>query len=78
MTDYTEILDGENRKKRHELAAGIFTSIPDDCRTRKSRDPVKRELMLQLGFPGIFKEVQYPSPGNTPDDLDEDPVQEWG
>jgi len=74
MANWTELMNSEERSKRHILSRAILLAVAEDCLTRKPRDPVKRSLMRQLGLPERYPEVQYPSPGNTPDDLSEDEI----
>jgi len=70
MTNWQEILADENRQKRAEFSQALLELLDDDCLTRKPRSATKRDLMLQLGLVEKFREVQYPSPGNTSPDLD--------
>ena len=69
MPDWTEIIKPEVRQRRREFSRGIMESVGPACLTRKPCDPEKRKLMIRLGLRDKFPEVQYPSPGNTPDDL---------
>ena len=69
MTDWSGIMAHEERLKRREFSKALMESVGEDCLTRKPRDPEKRKIMARLGLPDKFPEVQYPSPGNTPDDL---------
>jgi hypothetical protein len=52
------------------FSRALLLAVEEDCLTRKPRDPDKHTLMQQLGLPERYPEVQYPSPGNTPDDID--------
>jgi hypothetical protein len=72
--NWTDILDPIIRKKREKFSAELLDAVGEECLTRKHRDPVKRELMRQLGLPERYIEVQYPSPGNTPEDIENDLV----
>ncbi len=70
MADWTELMSREARLERGAFSRSLIEAIEPDCLTRKPRDPLKRDLMRQLGLPERYPEVQYPSPGNTPDDLE--------
>lgn len=73
MVDWTELMSKVTRAKRGEFSQALMKGIAPDCLTRKPRDPDKKALILQLGLPDRYTEVQHPSPGNTPADLyDED------
>ena len=72
MTDWNEIMKPEKRSERGEFSGSLIKAVDAECLTRKPRDPDKRQLMQTLGLPERYSEVSYPSPGNTPDDLDEE------
>lgn len=74
MADWTELMKPEKRSKRHIFSRALLLAVDEECLTRKPRDPEKHVLMKQLGLPERYPEVQYPSPGNTPDDLDDEEV----
>lgn len=65
MADWSKLMAPEERSKRRMLARSLLLAVNEDCMTRKPRDPVKRDLMRQLGLPERFPEVQYPSPERT-------------
>lgn len=71
MDKWTGLMSKEAREKRGRFSKTLIANMDPDCLTRKPRDPEKRELIYQLGLPDRYREVQYPSPGNTPDDLDD-------
>jgi hypothetical protein len=60
------------RSRRHLFSRSLLLAISEDYLTRKPRDPDKHNLMRQLGLPERYPEAQYPSPGNTPEDLESD------
>lgn len=70
MADWTELTDYEARRSRRLFSRSLILAVEEDCITRKPRDDVKRALMRQMGLPERYPEVQYPSPGNSPDDLE--------
>lgn len=70
--DWAKLMSHENRSKRGMFSQALIMAIGHECLTRKQRDPLKRDLMRQLGLPERYPEVRYPSPGNTPDDLEDD------
>ncbi len=72
MADWSELMSAEKRAERLRFSTELIASMDRDCLTRKPRDPVKLKLMRRLGLPVRYAEVQYPSPGNTPDDLEDD------
>ncbi len=72
-TDWNILMETDTRRERRHFSRNLLNAVDSDCLTRKPRDPVKHEFMLQLGLPEKYPEVQYPSPGNTPEDLDNDP-----
>jgi hypothetical protein len=74
MADWAELIKTEDRIQRRLFSRTILLAVTADCLTRKPRDPEKRNLMLQLGLPERYPEVQYPSPGNTPEDLDSEDI----
>ena len=74
MADWTKHISKEEREKRGEFSQEIIKLIPDKYLTRKPRDPEKKALILQLGLPDRYLAVQHPSPGNTPDDLNDDDI----
>jgi hypothetical protein len=70
MADWTELKDPEGQARRKLFSRSLLMAVAEDCLTRKPRDPDKLNLMHQLGLPERYPEVQYPSPGNTPEDLE--------
>jgi hypothetical protein len=74
MADWSELMKPEKRSERGRFSTSLLTAMEPDCLTRKPRDPLKRDLMRQLGLPERYPEVQYPSPGNTPPDLDDEDI----
>jgi hypothetical protein len=72
--NWAELMSKEAREKRGEFSRALLKGIASDCLTRKPRDPDKKSLIHQLGLPDRYTEVQHPSPGNTPDDLDDDEI----
>ena len=74
MKNWSDILEPRKRRKREKNSSAIMEAIESACLTRKQRDPVKRDLMRQLGLPERYPEVQYPSPGNTPNNLEDEEV----
>jgi len=74
MKDWSEILNSEQRKARKKFSRELLGAIGSDCLTRKPRDPEKRIIMRQLGLPERYPEVQYPSPGNTPENIEKEDI----
>ena len=72
MADWSELMKPSERSRRHLFSRSLLLAMEEDCLTRKPRDPEKHNLMLQLGLPERYPEVQYPSPGNTPRDLEDE------
>ena len=70
MADWTELMKPEELSRRQIFSRALLMAVGEECLTRKPRDPDKHNLMHQLGLPERYPEVQYPSPGNTPDDLE--------
>jgi hypothetical protein len=69
MADWSELMADHERAKRGEFSRSLLMNVDLVCLTRKPRDPVKRRIMHRLGLPERYPEVQFPSPGNTPEDL---------
>lgn len=72
MTDWEELMKPDRRSERGEFSRSLIDAVDVECLTRKLRDPDERQLMQTLGLPERYPEVNYPSPGNTPDDLDDE------
>ncbi len=72
MTDWEKLMKPERRSERGEFSRSLIETVDVECLTRKLRDPAERQLMQTLGLPERYLEVNYPSPGNTPDDLDDE------
>jgi hypothetical protein len=70
MADWSELTKTREQSRRNMFSRALILAVEEDCLTRKPRDPEKLILIRQLGLPERYPEVQYPSPGNTPDDLE--------
>ena len=70
MTNWQRALSKKNRRNHAEFSHALLKLLDCDCLTRKPRSSTKRDLMKQIGLPEKFSEVQYPSPDNTPADLE--------
>ena len=74
MTDWQEQLSVKNRDSNARFSKELLEHLENECLTRKPRSRTKRKLMSQLGLHEKFAEVQHPSPGNTPPDIDKEEI----